>query len=147
MVSTTDHFLNNVKLMKPIAGLLTVLLIVVASFAGSRLTNLSVTTEGRDIRISWEMIEQNGVQHFNVERRAIDQENFTRINDRPVPVGESRRYEFIDRTVYKQENVVVFYRIAIVEENGSVYYSDSVPLGQISNVVQRTWGSIKSLFR
>ncbi len=132
--------------MRPITVLLTTLLIIIVTIAGSRLTNLSISTEGRDIRISWEMIEQTGVQHFNVERRAIDQENYTRINDRPIAVEESRHYEFIDRTVYKQENAVVFYRIAIVEENGSVYYSDSVPLGKISSV-RRTWGSIKSMFR
>lgn len=138
--------IDNVKLMRQIVVLLFIPFIIIVTIAGSRLTNLSVTTEGRDIKISWEMIDQNGVQHFNVERKAIDQENFTRINDRPVSLEESRQYEYIDRTVYKQENAVVFYRIAIVEENGSVYYSDSVPLGKISSV-RRTWGSIKSMFR
>ena len=92
------------------------------------------------------MLDQTGVRHFDVERRAGDQDKFVRINDRPIPLDESRTYEYIDRSVYKIENAVVFYRVAIVELSGSVYYSDVTPLGKISSV-RRTWGSIKSMFR
>jgi len=128
--------------------ILLVCLILIASigFSGSRVANLSITTEGRDITISWEMLDQNGVRHFNVERRTADQESFTRINSQVIPRNDSRQYEYVDRSVYKQDNVVVFYRIAIVEYNGSINYSDPAPLGKISSV-RRTWGSIKSMFR
>lgn len=121
-------------------------MIIGTVMAGSRVSNLSVISEGRDIKISWEMLDQTGVRHFDVERRASDQDKFILINDRPIPLDESRTYEYIDRSVYKIENAVVFYRIAIVELNGSVYYSDVTPLGKISSV-RRTWGSIKSMFR
>lgn len=132
--------------MKPITAFFLAFLFVIALQAGTRVTNLTVTTEGRDINVSWEMIDQSGVHHFNVERRTSDQESFTRINSRSIPLDPSRRYEFVDRTVYKQENAIVFYRIAIVETNGSTHYSDHIPLGKISSV-RRTWGSIKSMFR
>ncbi len=92
------------------------------------------------------MLDQSGIRHFNVERRMAEEEVFTRINDRAIPLENSRKYEYIDKTVYKQESALVFYRVAIVETNGSVYYSDTAPLGKISSV-RRTWGSIKSMFR
>jgi hypothetical protein len=135
-----------VRFIKHTAFVFIVLIIIGTAIAGSRVSDLSVTSEGRDIKIAWEMLDQTGVRHFDVERRAIDQEKFMRINDRPIALDESRKYEYIDRSVYKIENAVVFYRIAIVEVNGSVYYSDSIPLGKISSV-RRTWGSIKSMFR
>ncbi len=120
--------------------------LLLIGFSGSRVTNLSVATEGRDITISWEMLDQIGVRHFNVERRTADQENFTQINNNPIERNDSKKYEYVDRGVYKQDNAIVFYRVAIVEINGGVYYSDIAPLGKISSV-RRTWGSIKSMFR
>jgi hypothetical protein len=148
-VSIFDQFtilLHWVRLMRPATVIVVIVFFLISLTAGSRVTNLSVTTEGRDIKVSWEMLDQVGVQHFNVERRTIDQANFIRINDRSIPLNNGRKYDYFDRNIYKLENAVVFYRIAIVEANGNVYYSEAIPLGKISSV-QRTWGSIKSMFR
>ncbi|GEM_PF-482966 len=115
--------------------------------SGSRVTNLSVNADGRDIIISWEMLDQNGVQHFNIERRTADQENFIRINNQPVTRNTNRNYEYVDRGVFKQGTAVVSYKVAIVQMDGSVHYTDEISLSNISSVPYRTWGSIKSMFR
>jgi len=93
------------------------------------------------------MLDQNGVQHFNIERRTADQENFIRINNQPVTRNTNRNYEYVDRGVFKQGTAVVSYKVAIVQMDGSVHYTDEISLSNISSVPYRTWGSIKSMFR
>jgi hypothetical protein len=123
-----------------------ILFVLVTVTAGSRVAYVAVTTEGRDIKIVWEMLDQEGIQFFNIERLVSGQDHYSRINGSPISPNGSKKYEYTDQSIYKQDSPIIFYRIAIVETNGTVHYSDPTPLGKISSV-RRTWGSIKSMFR
>ena len=58
-------------------------------------------------------------------------------------------YEYIDETAYKTTGSVYVYRIAIVDNDGTVTYSEEVSVlhDTINGGVKETWGSIKALFR
>jgi hypothetical protein len=132
--------------MKPAAFFLLFLFIISSSIANPTITNFSVVMEGRDVKISWEVLDQNGLRFFNVERSASNQDQYVRINSSPIFPNNSRQYVFVDQSLYKSDESVVFYRIAVVDISGNISYSESRPLGKISSV-RRTWGSIKSMFR
>jgi hypothetical protein len=135
--------------MRLIKIFLFLVLMVTLTTGGQRIINFSVEPEGRDIVISWEMTDQTGVRHFFVERGPIfDDQQYIRLNgNNPESVRPSRKYEYVDRTAYKDDGSGFYYRIAIVENDGTIFYSEPLsPLGKISSV-RRTWGSIKSMFR
>jgi hypothetical protein len=65
-----------------------------------------------------------------------------------VPVGATGTYTFLDETLYKddqQRTIAISYRLTAKTLTGSV-----VQYANVSNsptAVQRSWGSIKSMFR
>jgi hypothetical protein len=133
--------------MKKAVFLLLFLLIVSISIASSPITNFNVTEQGRDVKITWEMLDQNGVRFFDVERSASNQDQYTKLNPTPIYPNGSGQYTFFDQSLYKYDEAVVFYRIAVIDLAGNTTYSESRPLGKLSNIVRRTWGSLKSMFR
>ncbi len=123
-----------------------ILLLIFTGIANSPITNFNVTVEGRDVRITWEVLDPTGIRHFDVERSASNVDQFVKINTSPIFINDSKQYTYIDQSLYKFDETMVFYRVGSVDMVGNVTYSESRALGKISSV-RRTWGSIKSMFR
>jgi hypothetical protein len=133
--------------MRSLLAALLLATIVGTVFTGMRVTNLAVKVDGRDLRITWEMTDQAGVRHFDVERANSDRGPFMRLNTSDIRPRTDRKYEYVDRSAFKEEDGLYYYRIAIIENNGSVHYSHPEAALDKPSTVHRTWGSIKSMFR
>lgn len=110
---------------------------------GLALNYLTATPDGSDMIIRWEVPDESGITDFKVFRKMGDESDFQQLTTM-APTG-SRSYEYVDYTLFRGEPRTINYRLQ-VHKNGMVYsYYVSVMHNPTS--VQRTWGSIKAMFR
>ena len=60
--------------------------------------------------------------------------------------GPGFQYEFVDNNLGKFKTLF-YYRLRVVNKDGTVQYNDSLPVIPNISSMTRTWGSIKALFR
>ncbi|MCF8355597.1 MAG: hypothetical protein K9H48_14185 [Melioribacteraceae bacterium] len=129
------------------SSILFILLCITTIFAGAFLSLFTARSEGEDIILNWQTGEENNVDYFAVERKAINSE-FTEIAKLDAK-GDNSYYTYIDESAYKTTDVLYIYRIKIVDLNSEVppTYSKEVSVSHSVSSVKKTWGSIKALFR
>ena len=96
------------------------------------------------ITLTWKTGQETKVSIFHIERSAND-ENFLKIGE-VSPKGSNSTYEFIDDSISRTKSVYYF-RIKVVNNNGTFQYSESLPVIPNVSSTKRTWGMIKALFR
>ncbi len=100
--------------------------------------------ESETIVITWRTGEEVDVQHFVVER-STDGENFTAIGTVPAK-GSNSDYRYEDASLSHFKSVF-YYRLKIVDKDGSFEYTETLPVIPKISSIKRTWGTIKALFR
>ncbi len=130
------------------------LLATVAAMAAT-LTLFSAAYDGATVRIDWEVSSETDVNGFELARKSAAETAFTTLTT-VVPTGQ-RHYQYQDANVYRQlpganttSNGMLAsgpftYRLTVHGPGGDQTYS-TVLVGTPS-AVQRSWGTIKSMFR
>lgn len=113
--------------------------------AGAQLLKFNVRSSSGNIVVEWQTSSETNLKQFVVERKTY---NGSFIEVGSVLPRADRNYEFVDQTAFKTSDQLYIYRLKIVDNDGSVSYSEekSVAHSNVSSV-KRTWGSIKALFR
>ena len=107
------------------------------------LSYFNASPDGSDILVSWEVPDEGGVTTFKIFRK-IDGESSWKFLDHVAPTG-SNSYNYLDYTLFKDDARNVTYKLQVYK-SGVVYtYYTSIVHNPTS--VQRTWGSIKAMFR
>jgi len=96
------------------------------------------------ITLQWKTSEENNVQKFVIER-SIDNKHFADIGE-VTPRGPGYLYKFVDDNIGKVKSIF-YYRLRIVNTNGSIQRTDVLQVIPNISSFTRTWGSIKALFR
>lgn len=129
--------------------LLTLLLTATAAWAVT-LTMFQATLEGNSVRIEWEVLNESGLTDFELYRKGSTDANFTRLTS-VNPTGQ-RRYQYTDANLYRGPSSTngvnsgpYTYRLLVKTSAGDQVYT--TVLSQTPSAVQRSWGSIKSMFR
>ena len=133
-------------------AVLLVLLSAGAALAAT-LTLFTATYEGSNVRIEWEVNTEADVTGFELARKAASESSFTAVTN-VVPTGQ-RRYQFTDVNVYRNQtgsgaNATTAsgpftYRLTLRGPSGD--QSFLTVLAGTPSGVQRSWGTIKSMFR
>lgn len=99
--------------------------------------------DGSDVVVAWEVPSEAGITDFRVWRKVNDESQYAFL-DHVAPTG-ALQYQFQDYTVFKDEAKTISYKLQVFQ-NGAVftYYTD---ITHNPTSVQRTWGSIKAMFR
>lgn len=107
------------------------------------LNYFNASPDGSDVLVAFEVPHENGVTNFKLYRK-IDNEPTWTFLDHVPPTG-AKIYQYLDYTIFKDESKNVTYKL-LVYQNGSVftYYTNIV---HSPTSVQRTWGSIKAMFK
>jgi hypothetical protein len=90
------------------------------NFAGKIRDNAAV--------LQWETANENNTSHFEIER-SIDAQNFEKAGS--VNAGSNSnnaKYSFTDKDADKQSSPVLYYRLKIVDTDGSISYSQVISL-------------------
>lgn len=144
----TIKYFNTMKksFMKYLFGLLLFLpLLIVKGGATIPENGFTANSFNGDISIRWQTTTENNLKYFVIERRTQYSEYIEIATMNPEA---DRYYEYIDKNVFKTNDNIYFYRIKIVDKDGSVSYTNEISvLHSTATSVKRTWGSIKALFR
>ena len=139
------------------SGLAT-LVLVLCSVAVTQATTLTLFTaayDGTSVRVEWEVSTEADVNGFELSRKASNETSYTAVTT-VTPTGQ-RRYQFTDINVYRAlpgTNTVptpaagsgpYTYRLLVRGPNGDQAYLTI--LTGTPSAVQRSWGTIKSMFR
>ena len=115
---------------------------------GASVTLFQASFDGTNVRIEWEVASETGVQSYDIWRKANNEPTFARMGT--VQPSSQRRYLYLDTNVYR--GVVgtngggpFTYRLTVHTTTGDQNYTSV--LSMTPSAVQRSWGSIKSMFR
>ncbi len=99
---------------------------------------------GGKIVLNWKTAQEVDVQRFVVER-SINDRDFIKVGDL-APKGSDSAYEFTD-TSLGEINTIYYYRLKVLDADGSSELSESISVIPKISSFARTWGSIKALFQ
>ena len=125
---------------------------VVVALAAS-LTLFTATYDGTNVRVEWEVSTETDVTGFELARKAASETSYTIVNT-ALTTGQ-RRYQYLDTNVYRPTvggtptamagSGPFTYRLTVRGPGGDQSYL--TVLAGTPSAVQRSWGTIKSMFR
>lgn len=121
------------------------LLVAATVYAGAFLDYFHARSENEDVKLEWKTGDENNLQKFVIERKT-PQSFFAEIGSISSQ-GSNSFYTFTDQNAYKSNDLVLIYRLKIVDNDGQISYSSEVTVSHNISGVKRTWGSIKAMFR
>ena len=123
-------------------------LLLVASVAWAMegaLTYFQATSTGSAVKLDWELSNENGINSFELSRKTGTEPVFKKVTT--IAPNGSRRYTYLDTEVTPDfsSNGAITYKLTLNTSGTDV--SHYTTLSQSPSSVQRSWGSIKSMFR
>ena len=116
------------------------------SFAGAELVSFSIYPVVDHSRLEWATGQEANLRTFVVERSS-DGDHWAPVGQ-VAAKGSYSQYEFSDSSPLDAgRDVVFFYRLKMVDNDGSIRYSEIREVSLTFSAVQHTWGSIKAMFR
>ena len=138
-----EKYINTEK-MKAKSFIAFILITAAVVFAGVELRNFSVSSSGGNVVLTWQTTTESNLRNFIIERKSV---NGSFLEVGVMNPRSDKNYEFTDPSAFKSSNQLYVYRLKIVDNDGSVSYSDEKAVAHNVSSVKRTWGSIKALFR
>lgn len=107
------------------------------------LNSFNLTNSGSDILLQWELQDEANVTEYRIFRKFQDEPTFTFVG--AVPSNGGRSYQYLDDDIFKTTSRVIQYELQVVKDNQIFRFTTSLSHNPTS--IQRTWGSIKSMFK
>jgi hypothetical protein len=118
--------------------------VVFFSYSLGTIQFFTASYQGADIKLEWRLDSDNSVDVFEISRKRPDEVSYTRLDN--VMINGTGAYTFVDDKLYKSAQVAtISYRLMMKTPNGTTSYYTSI--AHNPTAVQRTWGSIKSMFK
>lgn len=107
------------------------------------LNYFSLASDGADILLEWELPDEAPVVEYRIFRRINEDTN----QDHVVTISSdgSGKYQYLDDGIFKTTSRVLHYDLQIITAGKTYTFTSSVSHNPTS--IQRTWGSIKSMFK
>ncbi|MEO0897276.1 MAG: hypothetical protein AAFY71_12800, partial [Bacteroidota bacterium] len=107
------------------------------------LNSFVVTADGADIMVAWDVQDEAGVAEYRIFRKFEDESTLTHVST--IPNSSQGYYTYLDSDIFKQQPRVLHYELQVVVNGKIQTFKTSLIHNPTS--IQRTWGSIKSMFR
>jgi hypothetical protein len=124
--------------------LLPAIMLVMGSFR-LQLQSFQASYQGSDIRLEWKVSEEAGVTSYEISRKKEGDASYGRLAE--VNASGQSAYFWVDDNLYKDGDAMenISYRLTAQTSAGPKYFYASIQ--HSPTAVQRSWGSIKSMFR
>ncbi|MFC5269139.1 hypothetical protein [Adhaeribacter terreus] len=101
--------------------------------------------EGTDVKVEWELANETGISGYEVYRKLNTETTFKQIGGGKVT--GNRRYSLLDTELRNVPNRIgtITYKLTVATTNGDASFTTAFVNNPSS--VERSWGSIKSMFR
>ncbi|TGE10156.1 hypothetical protein [Hymenobacter fodinae] len=111
---------------------------------GASITSFQATYDDTNVVVEWEVTNEGGVQEYTLFRKANNEPSFSKLAS--VEPSNQRSYQYIDQNSYRGLAGGPFtYRLQVCTASGQ--QSFHTVLNQTPSAFERSWGSIKSMFR
>ncbi|MEM6265014.1 MAG: hypothetical protein AAGI38_21055 [Bacteroidota bacterium] len=107
------------------------------------LYSLTASPEGASVWIRWEMEEETGISEYRLYRQIDVNSRFEQICT--MHATNAGKYQFLDDDLFKDDSQVITYELQVIK-NGRTHKFYAT-LSHNPTAIQRTWGSIKSMFQ
>lgn len=118
--------------------------------SGIRIVEFHARRENNIVILEWSTEEEFSLLKFNIER-STDNKNWIWIGEKyAYGNGESstrQTYEYTDDNIFKRNLTNFYYRLIIVEKDGSTTPYNVIASARGISGIKHTWGSIKAMFR
>jgi hypothetical protein len=110
-----------------------------------QVTSFLAVYQGSDIRLEWKVSDESDVQSYEISRKKDSDASYSRLAE--IPQSSLGTYVWIDDNLYKDGDAIenISYRLTATGSNGPKYFYTNIQ--HSPTAVQRSWGSIKSMFR
>jgi hypothetical protein len=110
-----------------------------------QLSSFQAVYQGSDIRLEWKVSEETDVINYEISRKKDSEPGYSRISE--VAQTGSGNYFWVDDNLYKDGEGIenISYRLAANSSTGPKYFYANIQ--HSPTAIQRSWGSIKSMFR
>ncbi|MBL7026651.1 MAG: hypothetical protein ISR87_14505 [Candidatus Marinimicrobia bacterium] len=137
------NYFRSVKYFSTILGMM---LLVTTSFADATINGFSGYYDEARIIIQWNTTVEQGLVGFEVQR-STDGHTFFEIGFLNAQ-GRGSGYTFIDDSIIAKVSGREYqYRLKIRDIEGNSQLSEVISVQSTSEVIPRTWGSLKALFK
>ena len=110
-----------------------------------QVSSFQAVYQGADIRLEWKVSEESEVTSYEISRKKETDGNYSKLAD--VAQSSLGNYVWVDDNLYKDgeglENIS--YRLTANTGSGPKFFYANIQ--HSPTAVQRSWGSIKSMFR
>jgi len=120
-------------------------------FAGAIIIDFHGQPGFNKVTLKWTTQNEINLKGFDVER-SLDKDNassfkkidFIKVSDEQK---DKKEYSFEDNTVFKSTDRTFYYRLKIVDNDGTSSFSKTIEVNPTISSARQTWGSIKAMFR
>ena len=127
------------------------LLVLSASLAfGTTITFFQASYDNSTVRVVWDAANESGVRGYDLYRKANNEAGFTKLTTL-LPAGQAR-YKYLDANLNQglvgsisPQDQAFTYRLTVRTTTGQQNYTHTPD--QTLSLIQRSWSSIKSMFR
>lgn len=114
-------------------------------FGGAVISRFEGKDGGNKVILLWKSIVELNLDRFEIER-SLDEKQFIKIGK--VTATGPKNYEFVDKSVFKQNSRTFYYRLKLIDKDGtSTVYGKIITVKPNISGIQHTWGSLKAMFR
>jgi hypothetical protein len=138
-----DYHTPSAMLRKVSFPLSLLLLLSVYLAFGANITLFQASYDNSNAQVVWEVANEAGVQNYELYRKANNEPTFTKLAT--VSPSGQEHYHYLDSDVYHEVGGPFTYRLMVRTIATDQSYTST--LGQTPSAMQRSWGSIKSMFR
>ncbi|MCG3155433.1 MAG: hypothetical protein DKINENOH_02039 [bacterium] len=119
-----------------------------ALLAGSVVSEFRGEPERNKVTLKWTSEAEINLKGFEIER-GLDDKTFERIATLDAKGSATAKTDYVyeDNTVFKSSLRVYYYRLKIIDRDGSYTYSNTINVNPTISSARATWGSIKAMFR
>lgn len=114
-------------------------------FAGGVIEKFECKDGGDKVILQWTSAVEVSLERYEIER-SLDKKTFSRIAK--IKAKGPSNYKYIDKSVFKQVTHIFYYRLKLIDKNGtSTLYGRVLSIKPSISGVKHTWGSLKAMFR
>jgi len=143
---------NGLRIMKFSYGFFFILMLLLAGLlsAGSIISSFTAEPGLNRVELKWVVTAESNLKGYYV-LRSLDDTAFEKISPMISSAKDDEAsehtYTYVDATVFKPTGRTFYYKLQIVNKDGSTSeYGHLIISPQISSA-RETWGSIKAMFR
>ncbi len=125
-----------------------IILSMTLAWAGAVVSDFRGEPGRNKVTLKWTSEAEINLKGFEVERglNKMEMEKLEFLEAKGAAVGKTE-YSYEDNSVFKSEGRVYYYRLKIVDKDGSSTFTATIEVNPTISSARATWGSIKAMFR